>query len=156
MPGKTGVWVGERKIGAVGVRISRGTTCHGVALNVSTDLSYFRHIVPCGTPDKDVTSVHRQLALGHGRAAGQQQQQWPPPPRAAARAGSQLEAPAAAPAAPLLTQPSLQQVAADLVDTFVAHFGYARLEPLPDVLELAAQLGCSSPIGSAAAEGHGG
>jgi lipoyl(octanoyl) transferase len=56
------VWVGERKIGAVGVRISQAVTSHGVALNVATDLSYFQHIVPCGTPDKEVTSMQRQLA----------------------------------------------------------------------------------------------
>jgi lipoate-protein ligase B len=42
VPGKTGVWVGERKIGAVGVRISHGISSHGVALNVTTDLSHYR------------------------------------------------------------------------------------------------------------------
>uniref|UniRef100_A0A383WCR3 lipoyl(octanoyl) transferase n=1 Tax=Tetradesmus obliquus TaxID=3088 RepID=A0A383WCR3_TETOB len=61
VPGKTGVWVGECKIGAVGVRISHGISSHGVALNVTTDLSHYRHIVPCGTPDKEVTSVQREL-----------------------------------------------------------------------------------------------
>jgi hypothetical protein len=42
VPGKTGVWVGEHKIGAVGVRISHGISSHGIALNVTTDLSHYR------------------------------------------------------------------------------------------------------------------
>lgn len=57
IPGRTGVWVGERKLGAVGVRISRGVSSHGLALNVDTDLSAFAHIVPCGAPDKVATSL---------------------------------------------------------------------------------------------------
>lgn len=64
--GLTGVWVGEKKIAALGVRVSRGITTHGFALNVSPDLSYFDHIVPCGTPDKGVTSMERHL----GRRVG--------------------------------------------------------------------------------------
>jgi len=69
--GETGVWVdgvpGEkrnhkqnpqgRKIAAIGVRISGGVTMHGFALNVSTDLSYFHHIIPCGMPDLPFTSI---------------------------------------------------------------------------------------------------
>jgi len=53
----TGVWVGDAKIAAIGVRVSRGVTTHGFALNVGPDLSYFEHIVPCGTPDAKVTSM---------------------------------------------------------------------------------------------------
>ncbi|GIM16960.1 hypothetical protein Vretimale_19528, partial [Volvox reticuliferus] len=61
VPGATGVWVGERKIAAIGVRISHGVSSHGLALNIETDLSYFQHIVPCGTPDKEITSIRREL-----------------------------------------------------------------------------------------------
>ena len=53
----TGVWVGDAKIAAIGVKISRGVTTHGFALNVDPDLSYFDHIVPCGMPDVRVTSM---------------------------------------------------------------------------------------------------
>ena len=61
VPGRTGVWVGERKLGAVGVRISGGVTTHGLALNVDTDLSAFDAIVPCGAPDKSVTSLAAEV-----------------------------------------------------------------------------------------------
>ena len=53
----TGVWVGDSKIAAIGVKVSRGVTTHGFALNVSPDLSYFEHIVPCGMPGLRVTSM---------------------------------------------------------------------------------------------------
>ena len=56
IPKLTGVWVGERKIAAIGVHISRWVTSHGFALNVTTDLSYFQYIVPCGLT-KPVTSM---------------------------------------------------------------------------------------------------
>jgi lipoyl(octanoyl) transferase len=60
VPGMTGVWVDGAKIAAIGVHISRWVTSHGFALNVSTDLSYFQYIVPCGLV-KPVTSM---AALG--------------------------------------------------------------------------------------------
>ena len=53
----TGVWVGARKIASIGVGIRRWTTWHGFALNVSTDLSYFDPIVPCGIEGCRMTSV---------------------------------------------------------------------------------------------------
>ena len=66
--GLTGIWVGqkgsERKIGAIGIRIRNGVSMHGFALNVTTDLSYFQHIVPCGITDKNVTSIHQEIGRG--------------------------------------------------------------------------------------------
>jgi len=53
----TGVWIGNNKICAMGVRCSRYITTHGLALNCNTDLSWFKHIVPCGLKEKGVTSL---------------------------------------------------------------------------------------------------
>jgi lipoyl(octanoyl) transferase len=63
--GRTGIWLdtpeGERKIAAIGVRVRRWVTYHGVAVNVSTDLSHYSGIVPCGISDYGVTSISNEL-----------------------------------------------------------------------------------------------
>lgn len=68
--GRSGVWVvdekGERKIAAIGIRVARGVTMHGFALNVEPDLSPFEAIIPCGIEDAAVTS----LAIELGRSIG--------------------------------------------------------------------------------------
>lgn len=62
LDGLTGVWVeGRRKLAAIGVRVRRGVTTHGLALNVNTDLRWFAEMVPCGIADKEVTSLAREL-----------------------------------------------------------------------------------------------
>ena len=58
--GLTGVWVGERKIGSIGVHVSRGVTTHGFAINVDNDLQPFEWIVPCGIEHVQMTSVCRE------------------------------------------------------------------------------------------------
>ena len=59
--GLTGVWVGDAKIAAIGIRIHNWTTSHGVALNVNPDMAHFRLIIPCGIADKPLTSLHALL-----------------------------------------------------------------------------------------------
>ena len=60
-PGLTGVWVGNAKIAAIGVKISRGIAHHGFAINVNPDLAKFAQIIPCGIPDRPVTSMAQLL-----------------------------------------------------------------------------------------------
>jgi lipoate-protein ligase B len=59
--GATGVWVGNEKIAAIGVRVTRWVTLHGFALNIDPDLDYFRNIIPCGLHDRGVTSMAKLL-----------------------------------------------------------------------------------------------
>jgi lipoyl(octanoyl) transferase len=63
--GRSGVWIqdarGDRKIAAIGIRVAKGTTMHGFALNVNPNLGAFRQIVPCGIADADVTSLEIEL-----------------------------------------------------------------------------------------------
>ena len=60
-PPWTGIWIGNRKIAAIGIAVRRGITFHGLALNVTTDLSYFKRIVPCGLAWAEVTSISKEL-----------------------------------------------------------------------------------------------
>lgn len=67
VPGKTGIWTNGRKLASIGVHARQWVTWHGFALNVSTDLSYFDLMVPCGLPGVDMTSVERELLEGAQR-----------------------------------------------------------------------------------------
>jgi len=57
----TGVWIGDKKIAAIGIKVSRWITMHGFAFNVNTDLNLFNGIIPCGIQDKSVTSLSKEL-----------------------------------------------------------------------------------------------
>ncbi|MGA7719558.1 MAG: lipoyl(octanoyl) transferase LipB [Ignavibacteriaceae bacterium] len=60
IPKYTGVWIENRKIAAIGIKVSRWITMHGFAFNINTDLSLFNGIIPCGIPDKEVTSLEKE------------------------------------------------------------------------------------------------
>jgi len=60
--GKTGVWIDNRKIASIGVGVRKWVTMHGFALNVSSDLHGFQHIIPCGIADVRMTSISRELS----------------------------------------------------------------------------------------------
>jgi lipoyl(octanoyl) transferase len=62
-PKYTGVWIGSKKIAAIGIKVSRWVTMHGFAFNVNTFLSYFNGIIPCGIKDKEVTSLKKELGI---------------------------------------------------------------------------------------------
>ncbi|MCU0333250.1 MAG: lipoyl(octanoyl) transferase LipB [Ignavibacteriaceae bacterium] len=57
----TGVWIDDRKIAAIGIKVSRWVTMHGFAFNINTDLNLFKGIIPCGIQDKSVTSLSKEL-----------------------------------------------------------------------------------------------
>ena len=59
--GKPGVWVNNKKIGSIGIRVSRGITTHGFSLNVNTDMKYFSNIISCGIDDVLMTSMEKEL-----------------------------------------------------------------------------------------------
>lgn len=59
-PPFTGVWVGERKLAAIGVKVAGGVSTHGIALNVTTDLTWFSHVIACGIAGVDTTSLKRE------------------------------------------------------------------------------------------------
>tara|TARA_A100001037_G_C15154065_1_gene642418 strand:- start:374 stop:1018 length:645 start_codon:yes stop_codon:yes gene_type:complete len=61
--GLTGVWVNNEKIAAIGVKISKGVAFHGFSFNINTDLSFYKHIIPCGIHDKKVTSLQNILGV---------------------------------------------------------------------------------------------
>lgn len=67
--GLTGVWVGDRKICAMGVRASRWVVMHGIALNIEPDLAFFDYIVPCNIRDKGVTSLEKEIGRSPGMEA---------------------------------------------------------------------------------------
>ncbi|TAJ97303.1 lipoyl(octanoyl) transferase [bacterium] len=61
LPPWTGIWIGKKKIASIGIAVRKGITYHGVALNVSTDLTYFQRIIPCGLAWAEITSLEREL-----------------------------------------------------------------------------------------------
>jgi lipoate-protein ligase B len=68
-PGKTGVWTRGRKLASIGVHARQWVTWHGFALNVTTDLSYFDLMVPCGIADVEMTSVEREVLESANRGS---------------------------------------------------------------------------------------
>ncbi len=60
-PPWTGVWIGQKKIASIGIAVRRGITCHGLALNLNTDLTYFKRIIPCGLTWAEITSMEQEL-----------------------------------------------------------------------------------------------
>jgi len=68
-PPYTGIWIGDKKVAAIGVAVRRCITFHGLALNVNPNLSYFTRIIPCGLDWADVTSMARELGTDQDLAA---------------------------------------------------------------------------------------
>src|SRR4051794_26799273 len=74
--GLTGIWVGERKIGSIGVHVSKGVTMHGFAVNVDGDLQPFEWIVPCGIDGVRMTSLYLQTGLTGGMGCFRKRVAW--------------------------------------------------------------------------------
>jgi lipoate-protein ligase B len=74
--GLTGVWVGERKIGSIGVHVSRGVTMHGFAVNVDNDLQPFEWIVPCGIDGVRMTSLYLETGRTDGMSCFRKRVAW--------------------------------------------------------------------------------
>jgi lipoyl(octanoyl) transferase len=74
--GLTGVWAGERKIGSIGVHVSRGVTTHGFAINVDNDLQPFEYIVPCGIEGVRMTSVYKETGRTGAMACFRKRVAW--------------------------------------------------------------------------------
>ena len=70
-PGLTGVWTRGRKIASIGIHVKQWVTWHGFALNVTTDLTHFERIVPCGIPGVEMTTVEREGGRGMGEGLWQ-------------------------------------------------------------------------------------
>ena len=115
VPGRTGVWVGDRKVAAAGVRITHGVSSHGVAVNVDTDLGWFDAIVPCGIADRSVTSLARELRRGEGVRHG--------------GIGNAAAAPPSSSSSPAAPAVGLPLVAACFVRAFAAQLRYACVRP---------------------------
>ena len=74
--GLTGVWVGDRKIGSIGLHVSKGITMHGFAVNVDNDLQPFEWIVPCGIDGVRMTSLHLETGRAGGMACFRKRVAW--------------------------------------------------------------------------------
>lgn len=129
------MWVGERKLGAVGVRIVHGVSSHGLALNVAPELAWFDAIVPCGQHGRRVTSLAAEL--GRAAVAAPQAQRGGAgsaggaatvAAAGAAAHGGDVHAAAAVAAAAV---PGIRVVAAQLQAALAALLGVRRLEWVP-------------------------
>jgi lipoyl(octanoyl) transferase len=74
--GLTGVWVGDRKIGSIGVHVSRGVTMHGFAVNVDNDLQPFEWVVPCGIQNVQMTSLCKESGESGGMGCFRKRVAW--------------------------------------------------------------------------------
>jgi lipoyl(octanoyl) transferase len=108
---------GERKIGAIGIHVSRGITSHGFAFNVTTDLDGFRLINPCGITDRPVTSLEREVALTGGAVASGALELEPLVHRAARQFGHVFEDSVEAVEALGALHPSLEELAGRIGET---------------------------------------